>query len=240
MCFIGMFLVRKFCPCCKSPFHERLYEVFGLTPYMPPSHERDPVNTPGEGYRNQWGEDLIWSWRANTHSIFKNDISAKFGWEHNHEEIVRVCKKIIGSAPADQGKRNFFYQTLDRYWDSQNNRFQFGQHPQGLVWNKEGKLITDHRGNADIDSRIAVQMDLSEWKEQWKQDAVDYLLDEHSLSTLQILEQLRNSQMLRNLTEVDGPFRRTRTRARRNILCSSPGSHLFNITGYIATWRAEG
>ena len=121
MCLITISLVRRFCPVCKSPFHERLYEVFGLTPYMPPSHEKNPENTPGEGYRNQWGEDLIWSWRANTHSVFKNDISAMFGWEHNHEEIVRVCQKIIGSAPADQGKRNFFYQTLDGYWDSRNN-----------------------------------------------------------------------------------------------------------------------
>jgi len=57
---------------------------------MPPSHEKNPENTPGEGYRNQWGEDLIWSWRANTHSVFKNDISQTFGWEQNHEEIVRV------------------------------------------------------------------------------------------------------------------------------------------------------
>ena len=218
MCLISIFLVRRFCPVCKSPFHERLYEVFGLTPYMPPSHERNPENTPGEGYRNQWGEDLIWSWRANTHSVFKNDISAMFGWEHNHEEIVRVCKKIIGSAPADQGKRNFFYQTLDGYWDSCNNRFQFGQHPQGLIWNKEGRLITDDRGRADMDSRSAVQMDLSEWKEQWKIEAVDYLLDEHSPMTLRTLEELRNSQILRNLAEADGPYRRTRTRARRNIL----------------------
>ena len=123
MCLISMFLVRRFCPCCKSPFHKRLYEVFGLTPYMPPNHERNPENTPGEGYRNQWGEDLIWSWRANTHSVFKNDISEMFGWEQDHEEIVRVCHNIIGKASGDQGKRNFFYQTLDGYWDSQNSRF---------------------------------------------------------------------------------------------------------------------
>ena len=78
-------------------------------------------------------------------------------------------------------------------------------------------MITDQCGNADMDSQIAVQMDLSEWKEQWKKDAVDYLLDEHSPGTLRILEELRNLQMLRNLTKVDGPFQRTRTRARRNI-----------------------
>jgi hypothetical protein len=59
MCLTGMFLVRRFCPCCKSPFYERLYKVFGLTPNMPLSHDRDPENTPDEGYHNQWGEDLI-------------------------------------------------------------------------------------------------------------------------------------------------------------------------------------
>ena len=79
-------------------------------------------------------------------------------------------------------------------------------------------MITDHRGNADMDSQIAVQMDLSQWKEQWKKDVVDYLLDEHNPGTLRILKELRNSQMLRNLTIVDGPFQRTRTRTRRNIL----------------------
>ena len=79
-------------------------------------------------------------------------------------------------------------------------------------------MITDHRGHADMDSRSAVQMDLSEWKEQWKNEAVDYLLDEHSPMTLRTLEELRNSQILRNLGEADGPYRRTRTRARRNIL----------------------
>ena len=87
MCLIKIILVRRFCPCCKSSFHERLYEVFGLTPYMPFSHEKNPENTPSEGYRNQWGEDLIWSWRANTHSVFKNDISAIFGWEHNMKRL---------------------------------------------------------------------------------------------------------------------------------------------------------
>lgn len=69
-----------------------------------------------------------------------------------------------------------------------------------------------------MDSRIAVQMDLSEWKEQWKNDAVDYLLDEHSPMTLRTLEEMRSSQILRNLTDVDGPFRRTRTNTRRSIL----------------------
>ena len=61
-------------------------------------------------------------------------------------------------------------------------------------------------------------MDLSEWNEQWKIKAVDYLLDEHSPMTLRTLEELRNSQILRNLSEADGSYRRTWTRARRSIL----------------------
>ncbi len=81
-------------------------------------------------------------------------------------------------------------------------------------------MITDDHGRADMDSRSAVQMDLSEWKEQWKIDAVDYLLDEHSPMTLRTLEELRNSQMLRNLSEVDGPLWRTQTRARRSLMLS--------------------
>ena len=72
-------------------------------------------------------------------------------------------------------------------------------------------MITDDHGRADMDNRSAVQMDLSEWKEQWKIEAVDYLLDEHSPMTLRTSEELKNSQILRNLSEADGRYRRTRT-----------------------------
>jgi len=71
-------------------------------------------------------------------------------------------------------------------------------------------------------------MDLSAWKEIWKNEAVDYLLEEHSPATLRTLEEMRSSQILRNLTNVDGPFRRTRTR--RNIL-RNDGAGPSNTTG---------
>jgi len=212
MCLITHALVRRFCPVCHSPVHKRWYEVFGLTKYMPPSHERNPENTPGHGYNRQWGEDLIWSWRANRHSVFTNNISADLGWEENHEEIVRVCHKIIGSAPADQGKRNFFYQTMDGFWNAEESKFQFGEHPNKLRWNRDGRLVSARGMEAPLDIQNAVQMDLSEWKEIWKSEAIDFLLEEHSPRTLRTLEELRNSQMLRNLTEADGPHRRTRAR----------------------------
>src|SRR5450759_5466780 len=116
MCLISIFLVRRFCALCRSPFHERLYELFGLTLYMPPSWEKDPVNTPGESMAMHWGEDLIWNWRQGTYSVYKTNVSPEFGWENDHEEIVRVCHALVGKKPHNQGKRNFFYQTLNGYW----------------------------------------------------------------------------------------------------------------------------
>jgi hypothetical protein len=150
LCLMKIFLVRRFCALCKAPFHKRLYEVFGLTPYMPPSWEKNPENTPGEGYKSHWGEDLIWSWRMGTHSVFKTNVSSQFNWENDHEEIVRVCYKLVGNKSSDQGRRNFFYQTLNGYWDSENNRFQLGRHPDGLLWNLKGELVTDYGCNVSL------------------------------------------------------------------------------------------
>ena len=58
-------------------------------------------------------------------------------------------------------------------------------------------------------------MSISKWKEIWKGEAVDYLLDVHSTTTRQTLQSLEISHMVRALIEAAGPFRRTR--ARRNI-----------------------
>ena len=46
MCLISLMLCRRRCAVCKAPFHERLYDLFGLVPYMPVSWECDLVNTP--------------------------------------------------------------------------------------------------------------------------------------------------------------------------------------------------
>jgi hypothetical protein len=37
LCLFSIFLVCRFCTICRSHFHERLYELFGFTRYMPPS-----------------------------------------------------------------------------------------------------------------------------------------------------------------------------------------------------------
>ena len=91
MCLISILLVCRFCILCRSPFHKRHYELFGLTQYMPPSWEKDPINTPGKSMAMHWGEDLIWNWPQGTHLVYKRNVSPDFGWENDYEEIVRVC-----------------------------------------------------------------------------------------------------------------------------------------------------
>jgi hypothetical protein len=80
-----------------------------------------------------WGEDLIWNWCQETHSVCKTNVSPEFGWENDHKVIVRVCHALVGKKLQDQGKKNFFYQTLNGYWASTNKKFQFGTHPNGYL-----------------------------------------------------------------------------------------------------------
>ena len=87
ICLIAHMLIRRRCCQCKAPFHEQLYELFGLCPYMPPSWEHNPEITPS--MPSKWGEDLVWNWRISAHSLNKLAFSSANGWENNHEEIVR-------------------------------------------------------------------------------------------------------------------------------------------------------
>jgi hypothetical protein len=122
MCLISFMVVRRRCALCKVPFHERLYKLFGLVPYMPSSWECNPENTPS--LRHLWGDDLVWSWQLHDHSHNKSNISSQFRWENDHEEVIRVCQRLVGVGTHNQGKRNFFYQCFGGYWDETNKRFQ--------------------------------------------------------------------------------------------------------------------
>jgi hypothetical protein len=82
---------------------------------MPPIWENDPINTLRESMAMHWGKDLIRNWYQGTHSVYKTYVSPEFGWKNNHEEIVQICHALVGKKPQDQGKRNFFYQTLNGY-----------------------------------------------------------------------------------------------------------------------------
>ena len=221
MCLISHALIRRFCAICKAPFHERLYEQFGLEPYMPPSWEKNPDNTPD--MPNLWGEDLIWNWRMKMHSAYKNNMSTQFMWEHDPAEIVRVSHRICnqGSAEVKEGKRNFFYQVLGGYWDESAKKFQFGTHPLGFRWNMEGKLVVDQHKELlqltpeDINICNALNMEESEWREKFKSTALDYLLEEHTPETIRVLRQMRDSKFLEVIMGADGPATRTRAAKRR-------------------------
>ena len=56
-CLIAHMVIRRCCCQCKAPFHERLYELFGLCLYMPPSWEHNPKTTPSMPSR--WGKGLV-------------------------------------------------------------------------------------------------------------------------------------------------------------------------------------
>jgi hypothetical protein len=124
MYLIIFMVVRICCALCKAPFHKRLYELFGLVPYMPSSWECNLENTPGLCYL--WGDDLVWSWRLHDHSHNKSNISSQFRWENDHEEVIKVCQRLVGVGNQNEGKRNFFYQCFRGYWNERNKRFQLG------------------------------------------------------------------------------------------------------------------
>jgi hypothetical protein len=45
MYLISLMVAHRRCMLCKAPFHQRLYELFGLEQYMPINWECDPENT---------------------------------------------------------------------------------------------------------------------------------------------------------------------------------------------------
>ena len=54
---IAHMLIWRCCCQCKAPFHERLYEFFGLCPYMPSSWEHNTENS--LEMPSKWNEDLV-------------------------------------------------------------------------------------------------------------------------------------------------------------------------------------
>ena len=140
-CLLSLMVVRRRCPSCKAPFHERLYDLFGVRPYMPPHWEYNKENLPlKEGMR---GQDLIWSWKLKMHSEQKQLAGQIFGWESDPAQIVEVCHSLIPSKgyALSEGKRRFFFQCFRGYWNEEEKKFHFGDHPEGLRWKSSGHLV---------------------------------------------------------------------------------------------------
>jgi hypothetical protein len=113
MYLINLMVARRHCVMCKAPFYERLYELFGLHPYLPINWQCNPKNL--AGLRHLWGNDLVWSWQLHDHSHNKSNLSSQCNWENDHEEIVRICQKLVDAGSHNQGKSNFFYQCFNSY-----------------------------------------------------------------------------------------------------------------------------
>ena len=110
------------------------------------------------------------------HTLDKSAFSFAIGWENNYKEIVRVANSIIkGNSRTAIGIRNFFYQCFKGYWDLDNQRFQFGTHPLGLIYNEAGQVI-GVAGDAPLDIRNKVNIAESNWTSIFKEKAVDFLL----------------------------------------------------------------
>jgi hypothetical protein len=66
----------------------------------------------------------------------------------------------------------------------------------------------------------------SEWLERFKGEAMDYLLDRHSLETLRSLERLKDSEFLKTILEVDGPARGIRLQLWRSLVLGEGDDNL--------------
>lgn len=207
---------------CKAPFHERLYELFGLQRYMPPSWEFNATNAPE--HPDKWGADLLWCWKSQIHALQKPELSEIFGWQSDAAEVVKVCEHLIPLKDnSSLGKRNFFYQCFNGHWNEEENEFRFGPHPRGWLWNMDGLRVTDDDGVRNFEegayeepsAREELHISESEWREIFRNDAIDFLMDEHSPRTRQALQEMQQSQFMRDLLEEEGPARRTRSRVRR-------------------------
>ena len=121
------------------------------------------------------------------HSLNKSAFSFAIGWENNHEEIARVANSIIkGNSRSAISVRNFFYQCFKGYWDSANQRFQFGTHPQGIIYNEAGQIVGVGQ-NASLVTRNNVNIAESNWINIFKEKTVDFLLEQHSPATMRVL-----------------------------------------------------
>ena len=112
--------------------------------------------------------------------------------------------------------RNFFYQCFKGYWNLDNQRFQFGTHPLGLIYNEAGQIV-GVGGDAPLETQNEVNIAESNWTSIFKEKAVDFLLEQHSRATMKVLWQMQSSQYMRDTLDIDGPARHTRVAVRRAL-----------------------
>ena len=211
-CLITQCLIRRRCVLCSAPFHDRLYAMFNLTTYMPPSWEHSADTT---AERSLWGRDLVWSWRQGQHDQENGQASSQLNWETDPAEIFRVAPRLMGKGPQNEGRRAFFYQCLGGYFDKNSSTFKWGPHPQGHRWNFQGERTANRDENASLEDLNDAQYLDSTYGPYYMSQALDYLLEAHSPQTTRTLQALKDSKVLESILNADGPA--SRTRAKRKL-----------------------
>ena len=95
----------------------------------------------------------------------------------------------------------------------ENQRFQFGTHPRGLIYN-EARHVVGVGKNASLHTRNEVNIAESNWISIFKEKTVDFLLEQHSPATMR---QMQSSQYMRDALEIDGLARHTRAAVKRAL-----------------------
>jgi hypothetical protein len=73
------------------------------------------------------------------------------------------------------------------------------------------------------DIHVNLMLSTLEWLKRFKGEAVDYLLERHSPKSLKTLQQLKDSEFLKAIHEVDGTSCSTDTVAIMEMPCSRQG-----------------
>ena len=219
-CLITQCLIRRRCVICSAPFHERLYDLFNLIPYMPPSWEHNAETTLES---RLWGRDLLWSWRQGLHDQERWAASSQLNWETDPTEIVQVASKLIGNGPHNVGRRAFFFQCLGGFFDKESQTFKWGRHPKSHRWNSEGFRVSNQTADASLEDLSDMAFLDSTYGPYYVSQTVDYLLEQHSPQTMRTLQALRNSNILESILNADGPA--SRTRAKRKLVVGESSNH---------------
>ena len=159
----------------------------------------------------------MWNWRMSAHTLNKLAFNFANGWENDHKEIVRVANSVIKeNSRLAIGVLNFFYQCFKGYWDSENQRFQFGTHPLGLIYNEVGQVVGVGE-NTPLETRNEVNIGESNWTSIFKEKAINFLLEQHSSTTMMVLRKMQSSQYMRDALDIDGSARNTHAAVKRAL-----------------------
>ena len=123
---------------------------------------------------------------------------------------------IKGNSRSAIGVRNFFYQCFKGYCDSENQRFQFGTHPLGLIYNETGEFVGVGE-KTPLETRNEVNIAESNWISIFKKKAVDFLLEQHSPATMRVLQQMQSFQYMRDALDINGLARNTRAAVKQAL-----------------------